>query len=132
VLNPKYFIKQTDLRSQKQMAGFMDFEPSWQNSFEAIGRCLNDFMILGAYTGDNLVGHCIFEPVSGDLTQIAVSKSHRREGIASALLEEALKHNKHDSVKVVNTEISCNSITSFIESNNIPLLGKQFEMIRQL
>jgi len=132
VLNPKYFIKQTDLRSQKQMAGFLDFEPSWQNSFEAIGRCLNDFVILGAYAADDLVGHCIFEPGSGDLTQIAVCKSHRREGIASALLAEALKYNKHNSVKVINTDISCGSITSFIESNGIPLRGKQFEMIRQL
>ncbi|MFA5848987.1 MAG: GNAT family N-acetyltransferase [Bacteroidales bacterium] len=130
VLKPEYFIKQTELSSQNQMAGFMDFEPSWQNSFEAIYRCLNDFVILGAYDAGALVGYCIFEPESGDLTQIAVCKSHRREGIASALLEEALKYNKHDSVKVINTEISCGAITSFIESNGIPLRGKQFEMIK--
>jgi GNAT superfamily N-acetyltransferase len=111
---------------------FCDFPPSWQNSFEAVARKQDDFVILGAYVDQRLVGYCIFEPLSGDLTQIAVDKDYRRQGIASSLLDEALKYNMHSHVKCINTDIHCNSISNFLESWNIGWQGKQFEMIRQL
>jgi GNAT superfamily N-acetyltransferase len=57
---------------------------------------------------------------------------HRRQGIATVLLKEALKYNRHSFVKVINKEITCEGMTTFLESNGIPLKGKQFEMINAL
>lgn len=131
-LDSKYCIREINLDNQQQMISFWDFVPSWQNSFDAIGRKLNDFIILGACNDQTLAGYCIFEPSSGDLTQIAVDRQYRREAIASTLLKEAMKHNCHDSVKVINTEVTCSSITSFVESCGIPQKGRQFEMIRNM
>lgn len=111
---------------------FWDFNPSWQNSFEAIRRNPSGFKIIGAYLDQILVGYCILEPNSGDITQIAVDKDHRSQGLGTQLLQEALKFNKHDSAKIINAETTCKSITRFLESNSIPLSGKQFEMIKQL
>lgn len=111
---------------------FWDFAPSWQNSFESIRRASKDFISLGAFIEEKLVGYCIFEPTSGDITQLAVERQHRRKGIASSLLQEMTNQNKHDSIKVVNTDISCSSITAFLESKNITLTGKQFEMIKKI
>ncbi|MCD4723143.1 MAG: GNAT family N-acetyltransferase [Desulfobacula sp.] len=131
-IHPEYNLQQTDLYRSELMIEFWDFIPSWQNSFEAISRKPDDFRIIGAYKGSELVGYCIIETNSGDITQIAVDKEYRRRGIASVLLKESLKFNQYNSIKVVNTELDCGSITGFLQSNAIPLKGKQFEMIKQL
>lgn len=126
-----YRIGELNLEQRSEFANFCDFAPSWQNGFESILRREEDFKILGAYKGLEIAGYCIFEPTSGDVTQIAVSKKHRRKGLASGLLSEALKYNRRNAVKVVNTEISCKNITAFLNSCGIPLKGTQFEMIKK-
>ena len=126
-------------------AGFWDFEPSWQNSFEAIERAPEDFIILGAFdlgdgphdshdlSGHNPVGYIIFEPAAGDITQIAVAKTHRRQGIGSALLGEMLRMNRAPGVKCINTEVGRDeALAGFLQARGVALAGKQFEMIKRL
>lgn len=125
-----YSIKQIDIENYESVADFWDFHPSWQNSFESIKRAKEDFICLGAFSGQKIRGYCVFEPVSGDITQIAVDRQNRRKGIASLLLEEIIGMNKNDSIKVINTDILCNSITDFLMAKNITLKGKQYEMTR--
>jgi len=126
-----YSIKQTEL-NQKLMTEFFDFNPSWQNSFDAILRKPDDFKVIGAFKEQELIGYCVFEPNSGDVTQIAVNKEHRRKGIGTNLLKEAIKLNLHDSVKLINSEIDCESINEFLKSNSMLQKGKQFEMIKEI
>lgn len=127
-----YSVEQLDTLNFESVSGFWDFYPTWQNDFQAIQRASEDFIFLGVFTGTKLIGYCIFEPDSGDITQIAVEKQHRRKGIGTLLLNEAIKFNKNDSIKIMNTDTQCISITEFLKTNNIPLKGKQFEMIKQL
>jgi hypothetical protein len=35
-------------------------------------------------------------------------------------------------MKLVNADISCNSIVDFLKAKNIELSGKQFEMIKEI
>lgn len=100
-----YSIKKIELDEYNFIPDFWDFSPSWQNSFESIGRAAKDFVSLGFFADGQLLGYCVFEPISGDITQIAVEKENRRKGIASLLLKEALKLNKNEAVKVINTDI---------------------------
>lgn len=130
--NLNFQTKIIDLAQIDSCSIFCDFNPSWQNSIEAIKRNPVDFKIIGASIEHDLVGYCIFEPNSGDITQIAVDKRYRRNGIGTQLLKEVLKFNLNDSVKIINTKSNCLSITHFLEANSIPLSGKQFEMIKQL
>lgn len=125
-------IKQINIRDFDFLPDFRDFYPSWQNSFESINRASNDFVSLGAFIENKLAGYCVFEPVSGDITQIAVDKQCRRKGIASLLLREMTGLNKNQAVKVINTDISCRSITAFLKSKNIEITGMQYEMIREI
>ncbi len=112
---------------------FWDFTPSWQNSFEAIERAISDFVIVGAYDGDRLVGYAIFEPAAGDITQIAVARDHRRKGIGSALLGEVLRLNRAPGVKCINTEIGRDdALAGFLQAHGIEHAGRQFEMIKKL
>ena len=87
---------------------------------------------LGAFAGEALAGYCIFEPDSGDVTQIGVDRKLRRQGIGSALLREMAGLSRSGTLKVVNTDTDCVAITRFLENSNIPLRGKQFEMIKTL
>jgi ribosomal protein S18 acetylase RimI-like enzyme len=132
ILSSDISLKETDLITAKEKAFFCDFSPSWQNSFQAIELQPDEFKIFGAFAENELIGYGIFEPLGGDITQLAVAKSYRRQGIASLLLKNLLTFNKNARVKAINTEISCLGITAFFEAVNIPLCGQQYEMIRDI
>lgn len=118
---------------ERMIPAFWDFYPSWQNSFESIRRAPEAFVSFGVFTEGNLVGYCVFTPASGDITQLAVDKKYRRKGLASLLLQRMLELNKYGSVKLLNTDMAHDdSIKGFLEAKNIPLRGKQFEMIKEL
>jgi ribosomal protein S18 acetylase RimI-like enzyme len=125
-------IEYLDIKEYDSFSYFGDFYPSWQNSKESVQRTIEDFIILGAFIDNNLIGYCIFEPNSGDITQIAVDKKHRRKGIASLLLFEANKLNKCSTTKIVNADITCSSIVGLLKSKNVKVTGKQFEMIKEI
>lgn len=125
-------IQASSLKKKEQMQSFWDYEPSWQNSFDAVERSPEDFLILEAYMKRELIGYCIFEPGSGDITQLAVDRKFRRKGLASLLLLEALKTNRHESVKAINYPIDDRGFARLMKSFGITLKGQQFEMIKQL
>ena len=127
-----YSVREVSLSEIALPNDCWDFSPSWQNSFESINRNPSDFMVIGAFKGNSLVGYGIIEPSSGDITQIAVNGLHRRRGVGSAILKELVERNACDHIKVINTEISCEGITAFLAGNNIVAKGKQFEMIKKL
>jgi ribosomal protein S18 acetylase RimI-like enzyme len=131
-LPAKYQIQPIDLKLIKQMNSFLDFVPSWQNSFEAIARCLTDFLMWGVFTGEELAGYCIFESKSGDITQIAVAQEHRKRGLATCLMQEAIKNNRHRNLKLINSDIRCEAMTRCCASIGLTLQGQQFEMIRKI
>jgi ribosomal protein S18 acetylase RimI-like enzyme len=128
----KFDFSQITLNNREQMRSFWDFTPSWQNSFDSISRCSSDFIKVGAIEGLNMVGYCIFEPNTGDITQIAVDRKYRRQGIGTGLLAEVMKHIKCKSIKLINAEIGHDSIRHFVESKGILLKGKQYEMLKPL
>jgi ribosomal protein S18 acetylase RimI-like enzyme len=125
-------VKEVDVDMCLSVSGFCDFPPSWQNDFSSIKRALEGFLCLGAFIENRLSGYCIFEPVSGDVTQLAVESQLRRQGIGSALLREAVKQNRHTAIKVINTDTACTCITNFLKAKNIELKGQQFEMVKTL
>ncbi len=127
-----YTLRPININKYNSIPSFRDFKPSWQNSVESINRSQENFVCPGVFAGEKLIGYGVFEPASGDITQIAVDKQYRRQGIGSLLLNEMLKAKQHDSIKIVNTDINCESITSFLRSKNIEPTGKQYEMMKTL
>ncbi len=126
-----YIIKEINV-ADYSVSDFWDFRPSWQNSFEAINRVPEGFITLGIFAEDSLMGYCIFEPESGDITQIAVDKGYRRKGIGTVLFEEIIRLINSTQIKIINTELSCDAITHFLAAKKIVAKGKQFEMIKML
>ena len=128
--NSDFHIKKTEIDDIGLVSAFWDFHPSWQNSLDSIKRSVNCFTCLGAFCDSTIVGYGIFEPATGDITQLAVDKTHRRKGVATALLNKIMTMTTSDKLKVVNTDISCKAMTDFLKSKNINVSGTQFEMIR--
>jgi ribosomal protein S18 acetylase RimI-like enzyme len=132
IYNPSWKLKEIEFSDAEALPDFCDFIPSWQNSFDAIARKAEDFKMIGVFEAKGLIGYCILEPGSGDISQIAVDKHHRRKGMGSFMLKKILQNNLNSSVKVINTEINCESINGFLQSVGMELRGKQFEMIKRL
>ena len=121
-----------DVETVRQAQTFCDFYPSWQNSIESIERGASDLTCIGAFDSCKLVGFCVFDRKSGDLTQIAVKEEYRRQGVASQLLCEVIRQMCTDFVKVINVPSDNLSLPAFLKSTNIPLMNKQFEMVMDL
>ena len=125
-------IELIDTAIVRQAQSFCDFYPSWQNSIESIERGASELTCIGAFYLDELVGFCVFDRKSGDLTQIAVRKENRKQGVASRLLCEVIRQMSTDFVKVINVPSDNLSLLAFLKSKNIPLMNKQFEMVMDL
>ena len=85
--------------------------------------------MLGAFLDGKMVGYCVFDIHTGDLTQIVVLSEYRRKGIASRLLQEVIARLKTDFIKVLNISSDNPTMPVFLKSKNIPLASKQFEMV---
>lgn len=127
-----YTLQPINLNQYPLIPDFWDFRPSWQNSLESINRTYEDFICIGVFRNGTLIGYGAFEPTSGDITQIAVDKAYRRKGIGSLLFQKMLESNKHNTIKIINTNAECDSIQAFLQAKNIELTGKQYEMIKAL
>lgn len=127
-----YSLQPVNISKHNEIPTFWEFNPSWQNSFESINRSPQDFICMGVFMEDKLIGYSVFESASGDITQLAVDRQYRRKGIGSLLFQKMLISNKCNSIKIVNTDINCESITAFLKAKNIEPTGKQFEMIKKL
>lgn len=127
-----YQLQEIAFDQIEKCSSFWDFQPSWQNSLEAINRRHNDFYFVGCFHQTILVGYGILDPKSGDITQIAVDKDKRRQGIATQLFNHLIEKNRYSSVKILNTEKGYQPMEEFIKSFEIPLAGLQYEMIKHL
>lgn len=126
--NHNITITTSDLNTVKNLISWFDFEPSWQNSFESIGRQAESFVIKVAHIDNSPVGFCVFEPFSGDITLIAIHPLYRRKGIATALLEEVMMDCKSAGVKLINTDNLFPPISQWANSIGLIKRGEQFEM----
>ncbi|MDE5656254.1 MAG: GNAT family N-acetyltransferase [Muribaculaceae bacterium] len=125
-------IMPADTASVRAAQSYCDFCPSWQNSIDSIERGRAGLCYLGAFRGDDMVAYCVFDPTTGDISQIAVRNNCRRQGIATQLLREAVKRMKTDSIKVLNICSDNTSIPAFLADRNILAAGKQYEMLLRL
>lgn len=125
-------IKEGSLEQCFNHSSFMDFSPSWQNSMESVMRESENFIGVIAYIETEVVGFVIFEPSSGDITQLAVNVKYRREGVATSLLRYISKKSATRTFKMVNTHASCSSINEFWKSLGVNITGSQFEMVKSI
>ena len=108
---------------------FWDGYPSWQNSIDAIERVITDRSIIGAYENNECVGYGVMFMPSANLMQLAVSPSHRRKGVGSAILASL---ETSEPLKINNIDEKLQGSLAFYEANGYKQVLGQYEMIKTL
>jgi len=132
MLESKAQINKIVLPEEDMAAQFWEFNPSWQNTFNSIERTPQHFLSYGAFIEDTLIGYAITELESGDITQLAVHKNYRRQGVATELMKKLMEVIPGNSIKVINVECSDVSMMNFLKSIGMNHSGQQYEMIKPL
>jgi len=114
-----------------RMRAMWDWEPSWQHSFEAIGRAGDARVVIEARRGDELAGYAIVFPASSDLAQIAVERGHRRRGIGRALAAEAWRRSAN-TLRAINVDAGDAGSLAFFGRIGAIEIVRQHEMALDL
>ena len=125
-------LREDSVAGIANLAGFMDFEPSWQNAPESLMRNPGAFDCLVAYEGCVPVGFGVSETAYGDISLLAVDRSRRRRGIGSALLRELARRSRPGTVKVLNIDTGCQNMKAFMAASGLDFTCSQYEMRKRL
>jgi hypothetical protein len=110
--------------------GFLDWPPSWENSFAAVNRIPDEVVLLSAaYQGQSL-GLLAYYPALNWIMCLAVYKPFRRMGIAAGLSAFLFKEiqPKVPMVKMVNVLHSDDGTICFLKQMGFEVFTNQFEM----
>lgn len=116
----------------KAYAGFCDIRPSWQNTKEAFCRNPDQKLVLEAYAEEQLVGYVAFFPRTGAIAQLSVQQDNRNQGIAKALLKEAIKHTQAPALLLLNIDQTSTTLATFLERIHLKRFLTQHEMLLRL
>lgn len=129
VAAPGIEIRNMETPDMETAKAMWQYQPSWQNTFDALAHCPEDFSNFGAWQGGELLGYGIVEPATGDVPQLAVRPQSRRQGIGSVILRQLALQSNCGRLKLLNTDKSCKEMTAFLQAVGIEPAGAQFEMI---
>ncbi len=121
-----------DSTNWKQLIGFWDFKPSWQNSIDSINAAPDTFIYSFVRFNDIIVGYGIIDKKTGDIPQIAVNKNYRRKGIARSIVTDLLKNTESHKVGVLNIDDQSKSTKDFLMILGFEYVVGQYEMVLKL
>ncbi len=111
---------------------FWSFQPSWQNSIRSVER-MGGFTIIGAYQNDQIIGYAVFDPLHGNIVQIAVDYESRGRGIGTSLMNHIIKETDGcPGLRVLNVEKTERDTMEFFTNLGFENDVDQFEMILDL
>ncbi|UCF78428.1 MAG: GNAT family N-acetyltransferase [Candidatus Eiseniibacteriota bacterium] len=115
-------------------SSFLDWRPSWENSFSSIRRIPDEVLLLGAVHESERIGLAVHYLASNWIMCLAVRRDFRRRGVATELLRHLLDGltETASAVKLVNVERSDAAMLSFAEKVGFKLFARQFEMSLEL
>ncbi len=111
--------------------GFLDVAPSWQNSTASVQRARDPRIILGVFEGHLLAGYAVVFPLTHDLAQLGVRRSHRHRGIGASLLERAAAE-AGGMLRILNVDGRDEGIEAFLRARGAEQFIRQREMSRPL
>jgi len=126
-------LRPLDRGAIKAAAAFRDWQPSWQNSDDALLRYPGQLTLLGVFLEGSLAGCGAIKP-NGDIPQLAVSKDLRRRGLGSLLLRglAASLPPDCDRLSCLNVESGDDATASFFKTRSLQLFAGQHEMLKPL
>ncbi|REC77165.1 GNAT family N-acetyltransferase [Chryseobacterium elymi] len=115
------------------LCSFWDVEPSWQGSVFVLKPMPENYLTLGAYDENTLVGYIVYNPAAKKIYQFAVDKNYRNQGIGTKLFNAIKEKNGGQAIALNNVDDSSENTSRFL-SERIGLNNwlSQFEMKRPI
>lgn len=113
------------------MQSFWDIYPTWQNSKNIINDLKYNYISLGAYLENLLVGYIIYNPNNKRIVQIAISPNFRRRQVASTLVSGIIE-TYGNTLSILNVDKSSKGISIFLKKIGFKNNLEQLEMKLQL
>ena len=110
---------------------FQDWKPSWQNSNASVTAVADDIRCFCVHRGTMLTGYAALGIGSGNLHQIGVLPDARRQGIGTALINQALAIS-NGPLRLINIDATDSGFAAFFSS--FPLIQSmgQYELMMRL
>lgn len=128
--NAEVTIKKMEEFQWDNLYSFWDIEPSWQGSLYVLDPMPKNYITIGAYAGEKLVGYIIYNPAARKVLQIAVHKEYRKQGIGSMLFR-AIDDGNPVAINNVD-DISIETRTFLDQKIGLENWLSQFEMKRPI
>ncbi|HNX32117.1 MAG TPA: GNAT family N-acetyltransferase [Holophaga sp.] len=108
----------------------LDWQPSWENTFDAVRAVPDGIRLYGAFDGAACVGLVVYYPTLRWIMSLVVKRSHRGRGIGKSLLAHALRNVEPGgrSVRVNNVDASDLATVSVLQQCGFRELVSQYEM----
>ncbi|AKC61707.1 GNAT family acetyltransferase [Clostridium sporogenes] len=116
----------------RELKGFWDFVPSWQNSIDSINAISDAFIYSVVRLNDSIVGYGVIDKKTGDIPQIAVNKNYRCKGIASSIITDLIKNTESNNINVINVDGESKPMKDFLLKLGFEYGVSQYEMILKL
>ncbi|MDR6489305.1 ribosomal protein S18 acetylase RimI-like enzyme [Chryseobacterium vietnamense] len=131
--NAEVAIKDLKDFQWEKLRSFWDIEPSWQGSVFVLEPMPENYVTLGAYIEEKLVGYIVYGPTSKKIYQFAVDKSYRNQGVGTMLFNAISKKNGGQTIALNNVDDSSESTSKFLsEKTGLNNWLSQFEMKRSI
>lgn len=126
-------IAERDGFEPRRIAGFRDWEPSWQNSDASVAREPGRLLVLEAREpGAEEVLGTVVATAGGSIAQLAVAPARRRRGIGRALLLALAARVPGGRLRYVNVQSDDGASLGLLSSLGLGGELEQWEMGREL
>ena len=137
VFTPETFVvvQNPDCLSKIQwekIQSFWNYNPSWQNSVNAVMALPSHFLYSVVSIDDQIAGYGIIEKGRGDIPQIAVSEKHRNRGIGKSILSDLIHRTTAEFFVVNNVDSRDEHLKHFLMKAGFEKLVSQYEMLLHL
>jgi ribosomal protein S18 acetylase RimI-like enzyme len=111
-------------------AAFLDWQPSWENSWASIGRIADEVVLWEARYQGERAGLLVYYPTLKWIMGLAVAKPYRRRGIATALLFHLKKYlgDSASIIKMISVEHADRGMGQFLKKAGFEIYTRQYEM----
>lgn len=120
-------LKETDW---DKWASFWDWQPTWQNAITALKNIGSGNNSIGIHLDEKLVAYASYNPQNNRISQFAVAKDYRNQGLGSALFQHIFNENKAE-ISLVNVDATATETISFLKSIGLAAYVNQYEMKKE-
>lgn len=121
-------VRPIDKGQFSQAAAFFDWQPTWDQTPASITRIPDEVLMLGAFSGNRLVGELVYYPLQNWVLSLAVDQAYRRRKIGSALMSHLHSELGERLPATGNIDHGDSGMLAFLDAIGSKFITNQYEM----